>query len=44
MLWKFPGKDILMVYKPTYEELAQKVRQLEKETVEHKKVEIAQRK
>ncbi|MBU4345693.1 MAG: PAS domain-containing protein [Proteobacteria bacterium] len=33
-----------MAYKPTYEELAQKVRELEKKTVEHKKAEIALRK
>jgi PAS domain S-box-containing protein len=33
-----------MAYKPTYEELVQKVKELEKETVEHKKVEIALRK
>lgn len=33
-----------MAYKPTYEELAQKVKELENEAVEHKKVGIALRK
>jgi len=33
-----------MAYKPTYEELVQKVKELEKEAVEHKKVEVALRK